>query len=384
MTHFGNASGPRAVGAAHCGRRHAVAAAWLSFGMALLLLAAVPVAASAQATFQASIDTVVMLIGQQRVLTFQVECSGEQRVQLPAFQQYQPLYGGVEVVEKLSSDTVRPDAARMVVTERWTITAFDSALVALPPFAAIVGNDTLRSQSLALKVVTVPVDTLHLDEFFPPKGVQDNPFSWADWNDLFWLAMVLTLIALVLAYVALRAYQNKPIIRIIRRAAKRPPHQVAMEHIERLKVEKRWAEEDSKEYYTELTDALRTYIRDRYGFNAMEMTSTEIIERLLKEQDEQALAELRQLFETADLVKFAKWTTLMNENDANLVSAIDFINQTKVEADPNAKPVEEVVTVEEKQSRERTLAMRITIAVLSVAAEAMLIYMIWRIIELLR
>ena len=237
MTHFGNASGPRAVGAAHCGRRHAVAAAWLSFGMALLLLAAVPVAASAQATFQASIDTVVMLIGQQRVLTFQVECSGEQRVQLPAFQQYQPLYGGVEVVEKLSSDTVRPDAARMVVTERWTITAFDSALVALPPFAAIVGNDTLRSQSLALKVVTVPVDTLHLDEFFPPKGVQDNPFSWADWNDLFWLAMVLTLIALVLAYVSLRAYQNKPIIRIIRRAAKRPPHQVAMEHIERLKVE---------------------------------------------------------------------------------------------------------------------------------------------------
>ncbi|MBQ7443610.1 MAG: hypothetical protein IJS59_07060 [Bacteroidaceae bacterium] len=352
--------------------------------MALLLLAAVPVAASAQATFQASIDTVVMLIGQQRVLTFQVECSGEQRVQLPAFQQYQPLYGGVEVVEKLSSDTVRPDAARMVVTERWTITAFDSALVALPPFAAIVGNDTLRSQSLALKVVTVPVDTLHLDEFFPPKGVQDNPFSWADWNDLFWLAMVLTLIALVLAYVSLRAYQNKPIIRIIRRAAKRPPHQVAMEHIERLKVEKRWAEEDSKEYYTELTDALRTYIRDRYGFNAMEMTSTEIIGRLLKEQDEQALAELRQLFETADLVKFAKWTTLMNENDANLVSAIDFINQTKVEADPNAKPVEEVVTVEEKQSRERTLAMRITIAVLSVAAEAMLIYMIWRIIELLR
>ena len=230
----------------------------------------------------------------------------------------------------------------------------------------------------------MPVDTLHLDEFFPPKGVQDNPFSWADWNDLFWLAMVLTLIALVLAYVSLRAYQNKPIIRIIRRAAKRPPHQVAMEHIERLKVEKLWAEEDSKEYYTELTDALRTYIRDRYGFNAMEMTSTEIIGRLLKEQDEQALAELRQLFETADLVKFAKWTTLMNENDANLVSAIDFINQTKVEADPNAKPVEEVVTVEEKQSRERTLAMRITIAVLSVAAEAMLIYMIWRIIELLR
>ena len=38
------------------------------------------------------------------------------------------------------------------------------------------------------------------------------------------------------------------------------------------------------EYYTRLTAILRTYIEKRYGFNAMEMTSTEIIDRLLKEQ----------------------------------------------------------------------------------------------------
>ena len=352
----------------------------------LLLCLLLPLPASAQqATFEASIDTVVLLIGQQRVLTLQAECASSQTVHLPAFQQYQPLFGGVEIVDKLGTDTVYlADGQRKQVTERWTITAFDSALVALPPFAAIVDDDTLLSKSLALKVVTVPVDTLHLDEFFPPKSVQDNPFSWVDWSDIFWLAVLLTFISIILAYVSLRAYQNKPIIRIIRRAAKRPPHQVAMEQIERLKVEKRWAEEDSKEYYTELTDALRTYIKDRYGFNAMEMTSSEIIERLLHEQDEQALSELRQLFQTADLVKFAKWTTLMNENDANLVSAIDFINQTKVEADPNAKPVEEVVTVEEKQSRELTIAMRATIAVLSVAATAILIYVIWLVVDLLR
>ena len=360
---------------------------WLCrhLGGAVAVMAVLAAPAAAQVTFDARIDTVVMLIGQQRELTLEAVCGRDQHVQLPAFQQYQPLYGGVEIVDKLSSDTSLLDGGkRMQVTERWTITAFDSALVALPPFAAIVDGDTLLSKSLALKVVTVPVDTLHLDQFFPPKSVQDNPFSWSDWSDIFWLGMLLFVMAVVLAYVALRAYQNKPIIRIIRRAPKLPPHQVAMEQIERLKVEKRWAEEDSKEYYTELTDTLRTYIKDRYGFNAMEMTSTEIISRLLQEQDEQALTELRQLFETADLVKFAKWTTMMNENDANLVSAIDFINNTKVEADPNAKPVEEEVTVEEKQSRKRTLAMRVTIAVLSLAVEALLIYLIYLFVEQLR
>ena len=91
--------------------------------------------------------------------------------------------------------------------------------------------------------------------------------------------------------------------------------------------------ENQKEYYTKLTDTLRRYIEERYGFSAMEMTSTEIIERLMQ-TDQQSLDELRQLFMTADLVKFAKYSTMINENDANLVSAIDFINQTKLENQP--------------------------------------------------
>ncbi len=37
------------------------------------------------------------------------------------------------------------------------------------------------------------------------------------------------------------------------------------------------------------------------------------------------------LFQTADLVKFAKHSPLMNENDMNLVNAVEFINNTKVE-----------------------------------------------------
>ena len=51
------------------------------------------------------------------------------------------------------------------------------------------------------------------------------------------------------------------------------------------------------EYYTRLTAILRTYIEKRYGFNAMEMTSTEIIDRLLKEQTSESLDELRMLFQ---------------------------------------------------------------------------------------
>ena len=68
-------------------------------------------------------------------------------------------------------------------------------------------------------------------------------------------------------------------------------------------------------------------------------------------------AELRQLCTTADLVKFAKSSTIINENDANLVSAIDFINQTKLEN----MPTEETVKPELTEADQRTVKTRRTL-----------------------
>ena len=70
-------------------------------------------------------------------------------------------------------------------------------------------------------------------------------------------------------------------------------------------------------------------LRIRFGFNALEMTSSEIIDQLLEMNDKEAISDLKLLFQTADLVKFAKHNPQMNENDANLINAIDFINETK-------------------------------------------------------
>ncbi len=345
-----------------------------------LLVAAVT--AAAQATFEARLDTVYMLIGQQRELTFDATFDRTQRLVLPQLVPGQHLTDVVEVVSLLGTDTTAlNDGNRLQVQQRWSITAFDSALVYLPPFEARVDSQTYRSKPLALKVLMIDVDTLHVDQFFPPKDIHDNPFSWTDYRPILLWSLLALVIAVALVYVVARRVQNKPIVRIIRRAPKRPAHQVAMEEIERIKSEKRWADEDSKEYYTQLTDTIRKYINDRYGFQATEMTSTEIIDRLLQENDVEALAELRSLFETADLVKFAKWTTMINENDANLVNAIDFINQNKLEV--VAKPEPEVITVEEKQERHRYIAMRIAIVLLSLLLAATAGYAVWLLTDLL-
>ncbi len=339
----------------------------------------------AQVTVEARIDSLQMLVGEQTGITLDVSCDAKANVEMPVFQRGQQLAPGVELVEMTAADTTKlDDGRRMQVSRKYIVTAWDSSFYYIPPMKVRVNGKDYETKNLALKVYTIDVDTVHVDQFFGPKDVMNAPFSWDDWKPVIWCFILFLLLCGCIGYLVHALRTGKPLIRIIRRKRKEPAHKVALNEIERIKTERTWAQEDSKEYYTQLTDTLRTYIQERYGFSAMEMTSGEIIERLTQENDEEALAELRELFQTADLVKFAKWTTLINENDANLMTALEYINQTKQEEDPNQPQEEIIVTPEAKRQRVSIWAMRITIAVASIVATALIVWVIYRIIDLLR
>ncbi len=340
---------------------------------------------SAQVTVEARIDSMQMLVGEQTGITIDVSCGAKSVVELPVLQKGQQLVPGVELVKMEAADTTRlDDGKRMQVSRKYVVTAWDSSFYYLPPMKVRVDGKEYETKNLALKVYTVDVDTVHVDQYFGPKDVMDAPFSWDDWKPVIWCSVLFFVLCALAAYLIHALRTGKPLIRIIRRKRKEPAHKVALSEIERIKTERTWAQEDSKEYYTQLTDTLRTYIQERYGFNAMEMTSGEIIDRLTQENDEEALAELRELFQTADLVKFAKWTTLINENDANLMTALEYVNQTKQEEDPNQPQEEIIVTPEAKRQRVSIWAMRISIALALCTATALLGWVIYRIIDLLR
>ncbi|MBO7418102.1 MAG: hypothetical protein J6U14_04105, partial [Bacteroidaceae bacterium] len=164
------------------------------------------------------------------------------------------------------------------------------------------------------------------------------------------------------------------IIRKVKVEPQLPPHQQAMLDIDHIKNEKVWQHELSKEYYTQLTDTLRTYIEKRFGFKALEMTTDEIVEKLERIPDAEALQELRGLLKTADLVKFAKFIPLMNENDANLLYAVKFINETKEIEDPNAKPAPTEITIIEKRPLRTKVLLGIGILLISIFLIGALVY----------
>lgn len=316
-------------------------------------------------TVDATIDSLQILIGEQAHVKLEVSLDADKRAIFPVIAD--TLVRGVEVLDVAKPDTqLLNDGRRALITQRYTITSFDSALYYLPPLEVIVDGQPYRSKALALKVYSpqVPLDPENPESFFPPKTVMDPPFAWEDWYMFIVCVLLLAPFFLLGLYFLKRLRDNKPIIRKVKVEPKLPPHQVAMRKIERIKQEKPWQKGQPKEYYTELTDALRTYIKERFHFNALEMTSGEIIEKLLETNDKQAIADLRELFQTADLVKFAKHNPLMNENDANLLSAIDFINETKEQEDPNAKPQPTEITVVEKRSLQAKVLLGIGVALM--------------------
>lgn len=330
-------------------------------------------AAAQSVTVEAKIDSLQILIGEQAKIQLQVAMDAKQRAVFPIYMD--TLVLGVEIVETAKPDTqYLNDRQRLLITQEYTVTSFDSALYYLPPMTVNVDNKAYKTKALALKVYSVPVDTLNSDQFFGQKEVMKPTFAWEDFYGLIGCSLLALPLLGLLIYFIIRIRDNKPIIRKVKVEPKLPPYQMAMKEFERIKNEKVWKKGQPKEYYTELTDAIRTYIKDRFGFNALEMTSSEIIDNLLEIKDKEAVADLRNLFLTADLVKFAKHDPQMNENDANLINAIEFINETKQPEDENQKPQPTEITIIEKRSLRTKILLICGIVLLSVSLLGIFIY----------
>lgn len=339
----------------------------------LFILLTVALPSWSQVTVSCRLGEVAILIGEQTTLTLSAHVNNSSTVVFPSFQPGEQIVPGVEVLHQQDVDSITADPSVCQRSRIYTLTSFDGKLYALPPMKIKIDGKVFTSNKLALKVVEVEVDTLHTDKFFPPNDVQDNPFLWSEWTTPLTLSVLVLVMLCLLLFCYQRLVSGKPII--YRRPEKKlPPHQKAMKAIERIKESHLSTSENSKEYYTQLTDALRRYIEERYNFNAMEMTSSEIISQLLSSSDPKQVEELRELFVTADLVKFAKYSTLINENDKNLLNAIEFINVTKSEQP--VEPAKPMLTIEEKEHLQKRNKLSLFMFILGIVAIILIVLLV--------
>ncbi len=341
----------------------------------LLLICCTLSLTKAQVSVTATIDSAAIFIGEQAHIQLKVTSADNYQVTFPVYPD-KILVPGIEVLKEeiISSEQSTNDKPSTVIKE-YTVTSFDTALYYIPPFQVKVKDKTYKSKNIALKVETVDIDTLHLDKFFGPKDNAEVPFKWSDWKGLLLMSLLLLLLLAVIIYIGIQLHNNRPVLRrfIVRPAI--PPGQWAIKEINKLTSSKESAV-DTKAYYTRLTDVLRMYIQRRYGFSAREMTSREIITQLTQQVDDNSVAELRELFQTADLAKFAKLQTQLSENDNNLLRALQFVQNTNVETIEQPKP-KPVVAPEIKRNKRSRLLLNSVLCVLIIAS-LLLLYFIAR------
>lgn len=225
--------------------------------------------------------------------------------------------------------TVKGD--RWIIKYLIPVQSFDSGYYQIPEIAFVEGRDTSYSNTLSLKVVPVVVDAkTPIDDYANVSEPENSSIfdSVPDWIYNYWwiLFLVLLLIA-VFIYLWIRYKKEGTIL------GKKPeptPYETAIAGLKELKSKKLWEQGMEKEYFTDLTEILRVYMYRRFGINAMEMTSRQILAALKNNPEaKDKSAYIRQIVNMADFVKFAKVRPLPEDNVASYDYAVKFVEETK-------------------------------------------------------
>ncbi len=196
--------------------------------------------------------------------------------------------------------------------------------------------DTLIFDPVRMEVKTMPVDTA---TFVPHdiKGQIRYPVTFREVLPWIGLAVLAGLLIWLVVFL-IRRYIRKTDPAYAHRD---PAHIIALRKLDKYRGNKMWAPEQQKAFYSGVTDVVREYMSARYEFGAMEMTTAEIFEEMKsKDAPKELLDEVRELFERADFVKFAKFTASDEDNAKALPAAVRFVTETyqaEIEAEEKEK-----------------------------------------------
>lgn len=299
-----------------------------------LLLAWGAAAAQEVPKVSAHVEPDSILIGDRFDLVIDVEKDLVQVVEFPEFEDRE---GKIEIVESLPVDTLERDGRQLKLRKRYRLAAFDEGRYNLGTASVLYADkniiDTLTTRdSLYLEVTTFQIDSTS-QSIYDLKGQRTLPFRLAEIRTyLLWGAVALLLLAAGLyALVRWLRSRGKRLGDLFKPAPPLPPHVAAIRALEALHNQKLWQNNRHKQYYSGLTDILRTYIAARWGIGAMEMTSDEIIAAMRPvELPDKARMDLTAILRDGDLVKFAKATPPAEENEADYLKAYYFVEETKL------------------------------------------------------
>lgn len=240
------------------------------------------------------------------------------------------------LVEEAPVDTLEREGRRMKLRKRYRLAIFQEGHHDFGRAEVLYADknivDTLYSaEPLRLEVATFEIDSTS-QSIYDLKPQRTLPFRFAEiggyvaWS----IAGLVVLAAALFGLVRWLRQRGATLGGLFPGKAPLPSHVEAIRALEALHHQKLWQNNRHKQYYSGLTDILRTYISRRWEVGAMEMTTDEIVEAM-REVDlpEKARMDLTAILRHGDLAKFAKATPDAEQNEADYLNAYYFVEETK-------------------------------------------------------
>lgn len=272
---------------------------------------------------KAKIDRDSIKIGEQITYSILVETDSTEVVVFPEGQSFSPL----EMFESIAVDTSKIEN-RFKLLKEYALTQFDSGTYTIPPQRININSRSFLTDSMQVIVNDVVVDTTK-QKLYPIKPSVEIPprNSFPIWA--WWLIGILILLLLVFLFFRRRRKKAEA-------AKKLPPYEQAILELHQLDESHLLEKREIKEYYSQLSAAVRKYLDEEVYDHAMESTTAELILFLEAQKsagklniDNSTLQKLQEILKRADLAKFANSQpdVLTAKEDRSNAEAV--INDTK-------------------------------------------------------
>lgn len=153
-------------------------------------------------SIQSTVDSTQIKIGSQFNLTIKANVSKNDKVIFPE----SPFFGQLEVLESYPVDSIKNND-KLELIKKYGLTQFDSGRYVIPPLQVIINNKTTRTDSFAIVVNNVVVDTTK-QQMYDIKSIihVDKP------TDYFWLYVIFGIILiLAIGYIAYLLIKKKQV-----------------------------------------------------------------------------------------------------------------------------------------------------------------------------
>jgi len=282
-------------------------------------------------TVKSNPDTSAILMGDQ--IGFTVSVTFPKGTNAGLDTKTDTLAGKIVILGRSPRDTATTADGKMIITDRYLITSFDSGYYSIPPFYAEVrSGDSLRRYYSDYSFLQVnrpdvaPKDTTDvIFDIVPPRKA---PVTFREILPY----LVIAVIAAIVIYLLARFLPRNPLRRFVRPPVpKEPAHVIAMRELTKLKEEELWQKGEVKEYYSRLSDIIRRYIDDRYGISSPELTTDETVRMLQKAAVTTSgqMTLVKELLSLSDMVKFAKYMPQAEIHEKSYDDAVRFVEMTR-------------------------------------------------------